>query len=246
MLPLLVTALSLLFGPPARAIIGGAPLDLSRSVAHVTVSVSSAETRALCSGVLIAQNAVLTSAQCVQGRDPRKLFVTFGFNALASTLYRGVTRSYVPQQFAPYATELPRFRNAWDIAIVFFAGSLPKPYRIADLVPSNPLQPGELVDLAGHGATDFGLTGAGLLRGCRTKVSDPAWSGSELTTEGTELCGAAGRDAGGPLYRVLGNNVYVYALHAWGWPAQEDAPAFSVHTRIGAYLPWIQAILLNP
>lgn len=241
-----LSVLALLHPVGAHAILGGAPLDLSRAVAHVTVAISTADTRAFCSGVLIAQNAVLTSAQCVYKRDPRQLFVTFGADALRSTLYRGVTRTYVPTQYRPYATELPAFRNAWDIAIVLFAGSLPKPYRIADLVPGSPLAPGELVDLAGFGATDFGLAGAGELRGCRTSVSDPATSSSEFETVGTELCGAAGRDAGGPVYRVLGTSVYVHGIHAWGWPAESGNPAYSVHTRIGAYLPWIQAILLNP
>lgn len=242
MLLFLLTALS----STAHAIIGGDPLDLSRSVAHVTVSISTKEVKALCSGVLIAQNAVLTSAQCVYKKDPRSLFITFGYDAAASTLYRGVTQTYVPKQFVPYEDQLPRFRNAWDIAILFFTGSLPKPYRIADLVKGDPLVTDDIVDVAGHGPEDSAGAGAGILRGCRTNVADPQFSGSEFQLRSSAGCGISVRDAGGPVYRLIGTNVFVYGLHAWGLIDSDGKPLYSVHTKIGTYYPWIQAILINP
>lgn len=238
--------LLIVLSPSAHAILGGISLDASHPAAQIVVSISSRESKTVCSGILIANSAVLTGARCLYKKNPRSLFVTFGTDTAESTTYRGGLRTYVPKQFVPYDHQLPRFKNAWDIGILFFSGSLPKPYRTAKLLKNGILADGESIEMAGFGAGARDGTGVGILRSCSTDVCEGQFSGSELQLQNSDHCGLSPRDAGGPVYRVIGTDVFVYGLSAWGWRGPDFKPVYSVHTKISTYYPWIQAILLVP
>ncbi|MBS1960300.1 MAG: trypsin-like serine protease [Bdellovibrionales bacterium] len=231
----------------AQRIIGGNDVTPDQSIAASAVSLSTSTVKAFCSRVLIHPSAILTAAHCVKGRPVSTLAVTFGLNGTTTPLYRGAYQVYIPKQYDEYASRLPNVKNAYDIAIVIFSGSLPRGYKPALMVKDAAvLHTGDAVEVGGFGMSNSAGS-AGVLRTCLTTVLNPAYSTSELQLNASSRCAPAGGDSGGPMFRVgVRNNVYLYGLTIWGWHNDDGSPLYGIHTRVATYYPWIMAVLLNP
>ncbi|MBU1218917.1 trypsin-like serine protease [Myxococcota bacterium] len=88
----------------------------------------------LCSGVLVSQNLVLTSATCVDGRQPSDLVVYFTYNIVddPGKLYRNVVDFYVHDLFNP-----AEYWAGNDLAIIELESAAPEGVIPIKALPSS-------------------------------------------------------------------------------------------------------------
>src|SRR5262249_31098637 len=108
LLPSLGAAIALLSVFPAAALVGGAP-EASRSIARHVVMVVGSD-GGMCSGVVVAQDLILTAAQCIH---PATSYRIIGFDAPKALT--NVASTIVHPEFDPDA--VLRRRVTADVAL---------------------------------------------------------------------------------------------------------------------------------
>jgi Trypsin len=124
LLPSLGAAIALMSVFPAAALVGGAP-QADQSIARSVVMVVSSD-KGYCSGVVIAQDLILTAAQCVH---PATSYRIIGFDApkpLTPKALKSVSSTVVHPEWDP--TAILRHRVSADVALVKLAAPLPPAY----------------------------------------------------------------------------------------------------------------------
>jgi hypothetical protein len=178
---------------PALAIVGeAAPADTV--IQRHTILISSAKGR--CSGVVLAQDLVLTAAHCVEAA---------GGKYVVSGLARDVIRVSVTE-----VARHPDFRKTdADIALVKLAQPLPVRFASAFL-QGRPLRPGDRVIVGGYGVGVAGKSDArATLRSAGLVVSH-LWRGRATLADVNhsepeeKRLGPCNGDSGGPVFTYRG------------------------------------------
>lgn len=207
--------------------------ELRKSVVALVAQRSDGE--ALCTGSVIDEETILTAAHCVEG-NPSRLEIVF------ETRVEGAKpdRTRIADGFV----QNPRWKKQskagrGDLALVHFAGGLPKGYRPVVLADKQTaIADGTEVLLIGYGVSDGAKrTGAGVLRETRTRIVGTL-SKSELVADGRQS-GVCFGDSGGPAF-VAEADGYVQ----WGVASSvlnETCNNASVHTSVAGYAKWIQS-----
>src|SRR5215510_5745231 len=164
LLPSLGAANALLSIFPAAALVGGAPQANQSIARHVVMVVGSDKT--FCSGVVIAQDLILTAAQCIH---PATSYKIVGFDA-PRTL-KAVASTIVHPDWDP--TAALKHRVSADVALLKLAAPLSPAYVPVSLADSQKVvTAGSQVIVAGYGVTisGKGRTG-GTLRAAQLLVT---------------------------------------------------------------------------
>jgi Trypsin len=178
----------------AQALMGADPDAVT--VQRYTVVVVGAKGR--CTGVVVAQDIVLTAAHCLEAG---KLRVVTGFRP---TLFTDVA------QAVPHPNYRAAERGSPDLAILKLAKPLPASFSPVHLEPRWVSNGADLV-VAGYGKSADNDKGANLV--LRTVLQHVATRNSSyltLTGVGESAAGAAPGDSGGPVFSYRG----LYALVA--------------------------------
>jgi hypothetical protein len=128
-----------------NAIVGEAPLANQSIARHVVMVIGSDNT--FCSGVVIAQDLVLTAAQCIH---PGANYSLVGFDRLVP---KYVAKIFLHPEFDP-ASYLRRRMTA-DVALLKLIAPLPPAYAPVALTDS-PVSAGSRVIVAGFGQANAG------------------------------------------------------------------------------------------
>lgn len=155
----------------------------------------------ICSGTVIADNAVLTAAHCVTG------------SVRADTVIVGGSRSLPVSSVRPNASYNEAIQESYDLAVVFTAGSLGVP--AVPVLLSRSAQPGEMAVFAGYGGDrDQGGT-TGVLRAGMNTISriGPDTITLDFTGQGSNTCGG---DSGGPILVRQGSEWVIAGVTARG------------------------------
>lgn len=213
-IPLLV---ALLDCTNARALTGADPDAVS--VQRYTVVV--AGTKGRCTGVVVAQDIVLTAAHCLAAGSLR--VTTSVRTAVLSDVVRAV----------PHPDYKPAERGSPDLAILKLAKPLPGIFSPVHLEPRF-VGEGADVIVAGYGKSADNDNGANLiLRTVLQHVESRTSSYLALKGVGDSVAGAAPGDSGGPVFSYRG----LYALVAI---MVGHADRFTVAIAIAPNYAWIR------
>lgn len=199
-----LAGLALALGP-ARAVVGGTPE--TGPLASATLMILSSNGGA-CSGVVLAEDAVLTAAHCVAGAAEHRAHWR---DASGAPILAAIAEIAVHPGYDAGAIEARR--RSIDLALVRLAAPLPAGFRAAALVATS-ASAGEAIDLYGYGVAQEGdagrLTG-GTLRRARLSVVEPYGPSSILIWLAGRAAGACHGDSGGPIVRAGA----VFAVTSW-------------------------------
>ena len=221
-------------------IIGGWEAQQGDKIQESIVAVYDTMGGQLCTGSLLPNNIVLTAAHCI-GSDPQAMFIIFDTKVAAKSIRRTVDKAVVSPFWASRQAE---DLDTGDIALIHFAGSLPRGYKPATFVGTSErklLKAGAEVVLAGYGISN-GVTGdgAGVLRVTKVKIEDPKFSTSEITLNQTQGTGACHGDSGGPAYVQVNGHYYLWGVTSRGVQDESnDCSKLSAYTNAAYYKAWI-------
>lgn len=229
-----------------NGVIGGEKVDSNSAVARHTVGIKNFASRSICSGTLIAQNAVLTAAHCLES-DAKDIAIVFNsrINGIDRRSIRMVQASFVHPEYDSSGSY-----DTHDIGILIFEGKAPAGFSPAPLSDNyNDLTYGKQLRVAGYGLNwAWGpKLGAGILRTVRLKIRNLQFSNTEFTLDHSLKRGVCSGDSGGPVYIERGRTLVTAGVISRGdsipVPLIPKCFLFSIVTRVDAHLPWITGIL---
>ncbi|MFL5322046.1 MAG: S1 family peptidase [Myxococcaceae bacterium] len=222
-MPRAILPLVLLLSTSASAVVGGAPDPDDGAIVAITLGDFT-----LCSGVLVAKNAVLTAGHCLAplGSAEVRLGEDVTHPTARIQIAEQLTHPNYSAEGAPYDFALLRLeKNVEDVAVV----------PLSDEAPTL----GEQVVHIGYGVSD---EAAGSGRGTRRKVSYPVtkveaeifYSGAA----GEQTCdGDSGGAALGPDGKVIGIVSDGPNCHEDGWDGRVDLVAPWIRDQLQAWAP---------
>ena len=198
-----LAGLALTAGGAAQAVVGGA--EDSGPLARSTVMVLSSK-GGVCSGVVVAQDVVLTAAHCVTGAPDHR--VHFRSESGEPVLITPVDKVPHPR-FAPKAVEARRV--SIDLALVRIPGRLPERFEAATLSSASAPN-GASATLGGYGVEREGdARSTGTFRSASLRVVEPHGPSRVLVWMQGERSGACLGDSGGP----VADGSAVFAVASW-------------------------------
>jgi secreted trypsin-like serine protease len=245
-LPILALAVFTLLASPAWAILQGAasrdPNGLRRSVVSIENSLGE-----LCSGVIVAQDLVLTAAHCVMDRAAYRI--------------SALSRAFRPQRFNVAAVAVhptfvpgttPRTQPGIDLAILKIDRPLGPDYLTLDPTEAGRIDVGDAVTIAG-----FGVSSERVRRTARTLRQTNLVSLGPVEVSNRVLivvdrnrlaettgAGACRGDSGGPILAATQTGYQLYGIVSWSsGPLRSSRPSacggLTAVTPIVEHLGWI-------
>lgn len=200
-----------------------------------------------CSGTLIAPDVVLTAGHCThqmmtQGETPDFTFALDGMNAPSNQIYAGASAVAHPS-FNPYGSAPTGLEHVYDIGLLFLEepvtgvapAILPRPGESSAIVAD-----GE-VDIVGYGFTvENDLDHYGVKNDATTHIAAVGDWELQIANPG-EPQNCQG-DSGGPAFRDLGAGQRLISVVSRGTTQDTtDCSQGGIHTRVDAYLDWIES-----
>jgi len=226
-------------GVASPDIVGGDLVKATDTVAASTVGIilQTSQGEGVCTGTLIAANIVLTAAHCVE--DVVAAVVVFGISMDTSKEGRSVDLVSVHPAYLPKAPG----QGGWnDIALLRFAGALPKSAKVAEYLKAvTPLKKGLKAVAAGFGTTLANGRGVdeGTLRKTTLTLQNPAYEKTELlfplSARGGSTCHG---DSGGPAYITQAGKLTVVGITSRGTGAGCDN--VSIFTNVASHALYIK------
>ena len=213
---LAVLMLPLLYGSPASSLVGADYADVT--VQRYTVVVFNAKGR--CSGVVLAQDIVLTAAHCVPAASKLQVSGNRGGG------YQTLSALSPVIEAVRHPLYNPADKGSPDLAILKLAKPLPDRFIPAAVNPRD-LRAGDDLIAAGYGKSAANDTSA-VLRMVLLRVSDAHRGWVTLVSVGEDASQAAPGDSGGPVFAYRGMHSVV-ALMVGVAKERTMAVALSAH-----------------
>lgn len=232
---LLAVLASLVIAAPAHAIVGGRPADAAlKGETAMIVSTRGAS----CTGVVLAPNALLTAAHCVQ---PEADYAVVVFEASGPRLIP-INRIALHPSFDPNSFETRR--PTPDLAVVRLSEALPAGFRPAPLSSEVALPARRTAfTVVGFGVTKDGDgKSAGTLRSVELPSIGTTGGIMVRLSDGAAKGGCTG-DSGGPIYL----DGVVAGIVGWSTAAggARGCGGVTGATLVGPQRAWIDATLRN-
>ncbi|MFI0977807.1 serine protease [Streptomyces sp. NPDC021093] len=226
---------------PAHAIVGGS--EAAPGAFPSTVSIG--RTSHSCGGVIISEDAVLTTAMCVAGTSARTLHVRYGSNSHASggnvVGVSGII-SHPSYDSATHANDIALLRTATPMTLGGTA-------QAASLAPTSPPSLSELT-VAGWGETQLDGSISPTLRQVTTRVVGDGVCqllyGNDQQISASMVCAGLRVAPRGFCFGDLGSPAYnpakaVTALATWPSPDCNSLLKPDIYTAVAPYKNWILA-----
>lgn len=237
----------------STGIIGGEPVASKDPIAKSTVAIIASvvtkdgqEGQSICTGSLLKNSMVLTAGHCVPVGDEFQevaLYIIFNpdLNKMQRTDVRLVTDAVIHPEYGKMGQE---GEDANDVAVLKFAGALPRGYQTAKfLADESLLTTGTKVTLAGYGLIETD--------GVNTKSDDhlrkvdveivESFGKTEILLDQTQGKGACHGDSGGPAFLNVDGTEYVWGItsRGAGKDGKDDCSLVSVYTKVASQATFI-------
>jgi secreted trypsin-like serine protease len=203
---------------PAFGIVAGTALHrddpITRSVVGILIDVADSygNDSRLCTGVIVADDLILTAAHCLAGAEPGDLKIVFGPNVDSDFARTGRAKSFLTHPGYSKGTN--------DIALVKLASAVPPRYLPVSQVDllADELRSGEDVVIAGYGDTrDHSTTNAhregdsGILHTKVVRLHDAAIRKGEILLDQPDGGTCVG-DSGGPAFVTRDRQLVLFGI----------------------------------
>ena len=242
---LVLAGMSVLLANPAVAdIVGGEEVQEPDPIRSSTIGLFTpspgGQSGALCTASIIGKGMALTAAHCISPGGAKPILL-FGRDIhAAETVKRAATAVSVNPL---WGKRQGKGMDEGDIALVKFAGPLPKGYRQVRLNRSDAnLVKGRAAVLAGYGISNAQThSGAGILRKTSISIDNPRSGKSEMVLNQSHGRGACHGDSGGPAFVNVGGKNVLAGVTNRSYPAHapDDCGHQVVYTKVNAYRSWI-------
>ena len=221
----------------AHAVFGGIEVKETDRIIENTVGIYNKVYDTTCSGVLLADNLIVTAAHCLTP-DHSNIRIFFGANVSGAPVRRVVDGIRHPD----YRDDA-RGAHQHDIAVIKFRGSIPEGFKPAKFLENmDVLENMSPTAIAGYGTVDA-LRDRGLrvLRKTVLPIRDIRYSPSEISLIQSPDTGACAGDSGGPSYVYVGEQPYIWGIAQKVYSYGSNECMFgSAYTRIDYYRDWIE------
>lgn len=205
----------LTLAPPAAAMVGGAPaVDSSDFRSEVMILSGRGN---LCTGIVLAQDLVLTAAHCI---EPGLTYRLYELDAERKPVFRELAKTVVHPQFSKKTFDANRATA--DVALIKLAAPLPAKFAPAALEPKRArVAVGESFYVIGYGVTAprdnrsaavlrrADLVATGVPGNLQLRLFDPATKGE------TPGLGACTGDSGGPVFEDKPGGPVIVGVVSW-------------------------------
>ena len=234
--------------PVAEPIVGGRSADDAAAPWMVSIHDQSGH---ICGGSLIAPDAVLTAAHCLEGEDPSTLTAVIGRKNLRRDDGEEIsfTQSFLHPDYDPVSSDA-------DIALLLLSESSSAP--TIPMINADTLDlaaPGVMGDLYGWGSVREFQDVVSILRHVSVPIVSnetanrpvsydggvtPRMIAAGFEEGGKDSCGG---DSGGPFSVNDGDgNAHLAGVISWGEGCAEPNK-FGVNARVSSFEPWVASIL---
>lgn len=247
-LALLALAASFFAASPASAIVRGAASTDPNGLRSFVVRIES-DVGEMCTGVLIADDLVLTAAHCLLV-DAR--YRVFALDKQFQTIKREAVAAALHPTFEAGAS--PRRQPGVDLAVLRIDAPFGRQFRPLPVQPTARPMEGEDVTIAGFGTTAYGRRSSARtlrytylrLRG-EIRVGNTVLMGSDSERMSERVgAGACQGDSGGPILRGDAGAYALLGIVSWssgatGETARTACGGSTAITPIAPHLDWIAA-----
>lgn len=182
----------------------------------------------MCTGVIIAKNAILTAAHCAE--DLKKSKVSFGFNK-KQLQFRDITNFIAHKEYEESIIEIDTI-PANDILVLKFRGELPAGYEPAEISDQDLVQNNAVVTISGYGRDE--ANEYDVLKVTEAPVVQSA--AYEFRTD-EKKTGSCDGDSGGPVF--LKNSDDKYMLVGAVSRGDQYCHQFGIYENVTYYKTWI-------
>lgn len=249
--PALLAALLFVWSLPALALYGGAEVPRAEGEAAVSFSWRSPRASGSCSGVLVADRAILTAAHCIRS-------TTFGAQTVRAARI-GNPRGRTQRVTVERAVAHPEFDEAHperghDVAVLILSKAVTgrAPLRLATRA-DDPTEQGTRLLITGFGLTRRGraTVRSRWLRGASLEYLSPfhCFSGAVEQMATTRMCAASPEagvcpgDSGSPAILQVGGSPVVVGIVSLAIDARTCSETAAVLTRVSAMRDWITGVI---
>lgn len=222
-----------------RWIIGGNPVGNEQPLAKNVALLVNSMNHEVCTATLLGGPFALTAAHCIDFEKPENLYVFFTTKAGPNVPARQVVNVKASPLWNARQNES---QNTGDLAVIRFAGSLPKGYEGIEFLPSTvKLENNLSTFVAGYGISNaVTQTGAGILRSAELKIGNLSFSNTEVLLDQNLGSGVCHGDSGGPAYLTINGKNYLWGIASRADDDEENlCNTYSVYTNVLLYQVWI-------
>jgi secreted trypsin-like serine protease len=250
----LLALLLLAWSVPAWALYGGSEVPAAEGEAAVFFDWRAPRGSGSCSGVLVADRAVLTAAHCIQS-------VTFGMQRVRAVRVgnpRGRTqRATVERAVAHPEFDVAHPERGHDVAVLLLSKAVTGRARVRLATRADdPTEQGTRLLVTGFGLTRRGrqTVRSRALRGASLEYLSPfhCFSGDVARMATTRMCAASGDagvcpgDSGSPAMLQIGGAPVVVGIVSLAIDARTCSETAAVLTRVSAMRDWITTVISAP
>lgn len=221
---------------PAKIINGRSVLSQDEVAKHIVGIYKKNET--VCTGVIVAKNAVLTAAHCVD-EVRRNGKISFGFD-LKHLQFRKITGFIQHKDYDDGPIGISD-HAANDVMVVRFDGDLPEGYEPAFISAQDFIQNSSVVTIAGYGRDENDEYD--ILKATDVKVVEAV--AFEFRTD-EKKTGSCDGDSGGPVFmKISDNNIEKNILVGSVSRGDPGCHQYGVYENMTYYKNWIEEKIKN-
>ena len=219
------------------AIMGGEKLTGEEPVAKYVVLLFNRKTKEICTASILNNQFALTAAHCVENSDISDMSIIF------DTVQRPNSPSRRLVDFKEsdyYDQNRDNILNTGDLAVIRFAGGVPKGFRAVKFLSNAKLLTNNtMVTAVGYGMIDDQLPqGIGTLRSATLPILNSRFSPTEITLNQRARIGVCHGDSGGPVFLQVDGQYYLWGVTSRSTNEKNCSEA-AIITNALMYTGWI-------
>ena len=231
-----------------QGIVGGSSVRASESYSKnaVLITYDNSQGRPfICTGTLVARNAVLTAAHCAQ--DAHNVRVVFHTDVTCESGFDTSTHSIR----ATHVNENPSYRanikGAYDLALYKLASNAPSNYPVMPLYNGITKLSSNKVTLLGYGTTGSTKRDSMFLRKVTKNYKMFKRDGLNLSIDQSDRQGICIGDSGGPVYFDVDGQLQLAGVNSvvYGKSENSKCEGTSLSMYVPSYRAWIDRVLKN-